>query len=163
MPSDLLTPTFLRLRNRLQAAARRLLADELDAEDALQDAFYRLWQHREEIKSKSQAEGVTVITVRNVCISTLRQRSKHGEYTLVESDTAFEDEADETISDLYSSVKAIIENRLSERERLVITMRDTNGIDFRDIAEELGISEANTRMLLSRARKKVRDIYLSSK
>ena len=48
-------------------------------------------------------------------------------------------------------------------EKAVITMRDTMGMDFGDIAEELGITEANTRMILSRARKTVREIYLSSK
>ncbi|MDE7458692.1 MAG: sigma-70 family RNA polymerase sigma factor, partial [Muribaculaceae bacterium] len=63
----------------------------------------------------------------------------------------------------YESVKAIIDSRLSEREKAVITMRDTMGMDFGDIAEELGITEANTRMILSRARKTVREIYLSSK
>ena len=41
-------------------------------------------------------------------------------------------------------------------------MRDTMGMDFADIAVELGISENNVRMILCRARKTVREIYLSS-
>ena len=63
----------MRLRRRLQANARRMLADDSAADDALQDAFYRLWKHRDNIVTDSQAEGMSVIAVRNTCIDALRK------------------------------------------------------------------------------------------
>lgn len=164
MNNDILTSTFIRLRNQLQATARRLLADDSAADDALQDAFYKLWERRQSIVSQSQAEGLSVVTVRNTCIDALRRSSHTAEYPIDQAaeDVAENDGNDER-TELYESVKAIIDSSLSEREKAVITMRDTLGMDFEDIAEELGITEANTRMILSRARKTVREIYLSSK
>ncbi len=165
MASDILTSTFLRIRGRLLASARRLLADDDAADDALQDAFYRLWQHRHNIATTAQAEGLSVVAVRNTCLDTLRRSSARptDSIELLSADipdNSTDDPADR--DDLYNSVKAIIDSSLSPREKAVIAMRDTEGMDFADIAEELGISEANTRMILSRARRTVRDIYLSS-
>lgn len=164
MDNDLLTSTFIRLRNRLQATARRLLADDSAADDALQDAFYKLWERRQSIVSQSQAEGLSVVAVRNTCIDALRRSNRAAEYPIDQAvEDVAENDTDNERAELYESVKAIIDSRLSEREKAVITMRDTMGMDFGDIAEELGITEANTRMILSRARKTVREIYLSSK
>lgn len=164
MTHDILTSTFIRLRRRLQATARRLLADDSAADDALQDAFYKLWERRQSIVSQSQAEGLSVVAVRNTCIDALRRSNRTAEYPI---DRATEDiaeiDSDDERYELYKSVKAIIDSRLSEREKSVITMRDTMGLDFADIADELGITESNARMILSRARKTVREIYLSSK
>lgn len=163
MATDILTKTFISMRQRLFASARKMLDDDADADDALQDAFFRLWQRRDKIESRSQAEGLSVITVKNICIDTLRRRQTI-EITPIET-------ADRELSNLdddddrretYKTVKNIIDRRLSERERQVITMRDTMDMAFEDIASELGITENNVRMILSRARKTVREIYLST-
>lgn len=164
MTHDILTSTFIRLRKRLQATARRLLADDSAADDALQDAFYKLWERRQSIVSQSQAEGLSVIAVRNTCIDALRRSNRTAEYPIDRAtEYVAESDNDNERAELYESVKAIIDSRLSEREKAVITMRDTMGLDFADIADELSITESNARMILSRARKTVREIYLSSK
>lgn len=161
MASDILTSTFMRLRERLKANARRLLSDDSEADDALQDAFCRLWKHRERIVSDSQAEGLSVIAVRNTCIDALRRRQDSLPVDQAEAELSDNDDSDSLRDELYQSVKKIIDHRLSERERSVITMRDTMGMEFSDIADELGITENNARMILSRARRAVREIYLS--
>lgn len=164
MSADLLTSTFIRLQSRLKATARQLLNDDSEADDALQDAFYRLWQHRLDVTTTPQAEGMSVTTVRNICLDTLRRRKRDTNIPLdqanIESTESYESHDDR--AELYESVKRIIDQNLSEREKAIITMRDTMGMDFADIADELDISENNVRMILSRARKNVRNIYLSS-
>lgn len=164
MSADLLTSTFIRLQSRLKATARQLLNNDTEADDALQDAFYRLWQHRHDVTTTPQAEGLSVTAVRNICLDTLRRRKRDANIPLdqadIEATESYDDQNNRT--GLYESVKRIIDHNLSEREKAVITMRDTAGMDFADIAEELGISENNVRMILSRARKNVRKIYLSS-
>ncbi|MDE7335204.1 MAG: sigma-70 family RNA polymerase sigma factor, partial [Muribaculaceae bacterium] len=112
----------------------------------------------------AQAEGLTVVAVRNSCIDQLRRNSRRAECPI---DPVAEEVADtdpqSDRAELYESVRAIINGQLSERERQVITMRDTQGYSFAEIAAELNITETNARMILSRARKAVREIYLSSK
>ncbi len=161
MASDILTSTFMRLRRRLQANARRMLADDSAADDALQDAFYRLWKHRDNIVTDSQAEGMSVIAVRNTCIDALRKR--RDSLPIEQAEAEIDDcDGNDDRHEIYEAVRKIIDRSLSERERAVITMRDTLGMEFSDIADELGITETHARMILSRARKTVREIYRSS-
>lgn len=164
MSQDILTTTFLRLRGRLRATALRVLSDESSADDALQEAFFKLWERRRSIESRAKAEGLTVVAVRNSCIDQLRRNSRRAECPInpaAEEVADADQESDR--AELYESVKAIIERQLNERERQVITMRDTQGYSFAEIAGALNITETNARMILSRARKTVREIYLSSK
>lgn len=164
MAKDILTKTFIGMRQRLFANACKMLADDAAADDALQDAFLRLWQRRDKIESQSQAEGMSVVTVKNICIDTLRRR-RATETSPIESAehelSNFGDDDDDR-RETYNIIKEIIDRRLSERERQVITMRDSMDMAFEDIAAELGITESNVRMILSRARKTVRQIYLST-
>jgi RNA polymerase sigma-70 factor (ECF subfamily) len=48
-------------------------------------------------------------------------------------------------------------DELPETQKIVITMRDIVGCDAEEVCEALGISEVNQRVLLHRARSKVRD------
>lgn len=53
----------------------RFLPNREDADDALQEAFFRLWKHADRIDSREEAEALTVATVKNLCIDVLRKRS----------------------------------------------------------------------------------------
>jgi RNA polymerase sigma-70 factor (ECF subfamily) len=57
----------------------------------------------------------------------------------------------ETRSAILHAIK-----RLPEAQRVVITMRDVEGCPAEEVAEALGISDGNQRVLLHRARSKVR-------
>ncbi len=160
MNSDILTSTFMRLRSRLKASATRLLTYDSDAEDALQETFCRLWQRRATIEDPSQAEGLSIIAVRNTCIDNLRRKQPVTSSVDMMADIIAEDDNDR--ENLYDAVKSIIDTKLSEREKVVIKMHDIQGYDYDEIADELGITETNARMIVSRARKAVRQIYLSS-
>ncbi len=59
----------------------------------------------------------------------------------------------ETMAILHDAVE-----RLPENQRLVLTMRDVNGWTAEEVRNALSISETNQRVLLHRARSKVRGI-----
>ena len=64
----------------------------------------------------------------------------------------------ETIGIAQAAIEA-----LPEMQRTVITMRDIDGWDSEDVRNVLGLSESNQRVLLHRARAKVRqalELYL---
>jgi len=52
---------------------------------------------------------------------------------------------------------ADIVDALPERERTVILLRDVAGLEGPEVAEALGVSEGNQRVILHRARSKVRE------
>lgn len=153
----------MRITERLRATARRIVSDEV-VDDALQDAFVRLWSRRGDFHTENAVEGVAVTTVRNICIDTVRRDTvrRHDDIDDNPSAAATCLDGDDTTEreELYGEVSAIIEQSLSERDRRVLYLRDRDGWEMEDIAEELGLSETNVRVILSRCRKTVRKIYL---
>lgn len=154
----------MRIKGRLQMTARRIVSDEA-VDDALQDAFVRLWSRRSDFDSATAVEGVAVTTVRNICIDTLRRDAVRRHDDIDDNPSAAavtEDYGDDTQErrELYGEVTGLIDKELSERDRRILYLRDRDGWEMDDIALEMGISEANVRVILSRSRKIIRQIYL---
>ncbi len=156
MKGEFLTTAFKRIRARMRVAN----ASDDDSEDALQDAFCRLWTRKEEIHGEKQAEGLLSVAARNIRIDKIRARSTHPSTSLEGVDILFQEKDEESaISETYREVSRLVEERLSSRDRDILFRRDRDGWDFDEIAEHFGISEANARMIVSRARKTIREIY----
>ena len=63
------------------------------------------------------------------------------------------------ISDTLRLVKMAMDG-LPEQQRMVIHLRDVEALGFDEIAEITGLSLNNVRVILSRARKKIRDTLI---
>ena len=74
MPRELLTDTFLNLRDRFRARARRILGNDEDADDALQEAFFRLWSKDYPVRTQAEAEALLSTAVRNTSLDAVRRR-----------------------------------------------------------------------------------------
>lgn len=162
MSKDTLTTTFADIRLRLLHIASRMLGNEDDANDALQDAFCRLWRHKDEISTRSQAEALSVTAVKNLCIDNLRKQKNTYQISIdqnneAETVTYEDDNAD--IEELYDKVNQIIDFRLSDTQKMIVRMRDEEEMSFEIIAEKVNMTEANVRVQLSRARKAIRECY----
>ncbi|MDD6131636.1 MAG: sigma-70 family RNA polymerase sigma factor [Bacteroidales bacterium] len=161
---DTLTSAFVRLRYRLHRIASGILGDSDDADDALQDAFCRLWAHRERIKTAGEAEAMSVTTVHNVCIDFVRRNSRSPMVGIDESRDTIDDNADDALQreHILDDVQRIIAQNLSPQQRIVLDLREVQGLSFEAIAEMLSMQPAAVRMTLSRARKTIREIYLNT-
>ncbi len=159
MEQHQLTSTFLRLRAGLGRCAARMLGDDDAVDDALQDAFFRLWQRRDTIKTEKDAEGLSVTTVRHVALDMLRRRKVRMAQSIDEAGDVADADLTDDREELYDRVKTIIDSRLSPRQQAVLKMHDRDGMAYCDIAEELETTQENVRMILSRARKTIREIY----
>lgn len=166
MKEELLTSVFMRIKGRLRLTARRIVGDDA-VDDALQDAFVRLWSRRSDFESEHAVEGVAVTTVKNICIDSLRRDTvrRHDD---IDDNTSVASVTDDYYErqeqgELYGEVTDLIERQLSERDRRILYLRDRDGWEMEDIALELGISEANVRVILSRSRKTIRQIYQKRK
>lgn len=157
MKSDILTSIFTRLRPSLLASARGVLREnEADASDALQEAFCRLWRHRGSFESESHARAASYMAVKNAAIDIVRRRRPAAPVEEIPEEVSADDAG---CTELYDEVDRIIRRELSERERDVLMMRDRHGFEMDAIAARLDATEANVRLILSRARKKVRECY----
>lgn len=155
MQSTLLTSAFSRLRESLRLKAAAMLGNSDDADDAMQEAFCSLWASKSQPESESHAEALTRTAVRNASIDLLRRRSRFSDEELPEIEA--ESYADR--EEVYARVSSIIDGRLSERDRKMLRLREMNGYEWDELAEMFGVTEANARMIVSRARKAVRDEF----
>ena len=160
---DRITIAFTTLREQMLSLAGRITGNRDDAADAVQDAFVKLWQQQERYGTSSHASGAGMTAVRNTSIDLARRNRRRNDVPVeqIANDiTAITDE-DRTI--VYQQVRAIIDKELSANQRAIIDMREIQGMEFDDIAARLGMQPATVRVELSRARKRVREIYRKRK
>lgn len=164
MKGDFLTSAFRHIRSRM-ASGRGAMADEEDPEDALQEAFCRLWKNRERYDGAAQAEGSLATAVRNIRIDGYRRNQTHQKVNLSELNDPPAETAEslDEVMDLYREVDRLVRQHLSERDRGILYHRDKDGWEFDEIAEHYHLSEANVRMIVSRGRRTIREIYQKQK
>ena len=158
MNGNRITDTFSSLRSRLKNVASAILRNEDDAEDALQDAFCRLWNRRETIESE-KIEANARLAIRQVSLDILRRRKLRATDEINE-DTVGESPEQSSFwnTSEINDLRIKLLDTLSPRQREVFEMV-SEGLENSVIAERLGISEEGVRQNLSRARKALRHQY----
>lgn len=164
MESTTLTKVFTRLRASLLGKAATITGNSAEAEDAVQDAFARLWTSKTTISDTDQAESLSRTAVRNASIDILRRRKPTMELeACLHADTSeviyYSPPSHEERDDFFEDVQSLINHYLSPRDRDLLIKRDMHGYEYDELAQLYGISEANVRIILSRSRKTIRALY----
>ena len=157
--TDRITNAFTTLREQMLSLAERITGNRDDAADAVQDAFVKLWQQRGRYETTSHAQGAGMMTVRTTSIDMARRNNRQADVPVEQAANTIEEVTDDERSLAYQQVRQIIDNDLSQNQRAIIDMREMQGMEFEDIARRLGMQPATVRVELSRARKRVREIY----
>ena len=152
---------FLRYHRKLYRVAFRLTGNPQDAEDMVQEAYLKLWNKRDELADVLNTEAYCVTLIKNLCYDVLRrsQPDEDGrppEELNLPMDTNIAREIEQR--DEVNQVKRLI-GRLPEQQKRVILLRDVNDCSFEEIEQATGLNAINIRVLLSRARKKIREQY----
>jgi RNA polymerase sigma-70 factor (ECF subfamily) len=138
-------------RPRLLAIASRILGSPAGAEDAVQEAWLRLSSAAE--PPQNLAAWLTTVVTR-LCLDQVRAR-RHVE--LSEDLVATSDpEADAMLADRVDAAMLVVLHTLSPLERVAFVLHDLFAVPFDEVAATLGRSEAATRQLASRARRRLR-------
>ena len=139
MSKETLTSTFTELRNGFLRLAMRFLPNKEDADDALQEAFFRLWKHADQIGSREEAEALTVVTVKNLCIDTLRKKNHLPTVELDENrDDSISDSAADSLEkeERFRMVERIIELRLTPLQQQILHMKEYDGKTYSGTMKE---------------------------
>ncbi len=147
--------TFEAVRPRLFGVAYRILGGAAEAEEVVQDTWIR-WHGTDRRGIRNAAAFLTTASTRlalNVADSARARHETAGGAWLPEpvdvtADPTTGVERDEA---LELAVRTL-SDRLSPTERAVFVLREAFDYPYREIAEVLGLSEANARQLLVRAR-----------
>lgn len=152
---------FLPLHTQLYRTAFHLMGNAMDAEDMVQEAYLKLWERRDDLGHVANMETYCTSLIRHICIDAFRRKRPEEdspppeEFPLTDNEdaaTALErqDEAEQLTS---------LINRLPEGQRTVMTLHDVEGCSYEEIEEATGFTAVNIRVMLSRARKKIREQF----
>lgn len=138
--------------------ALAVLGDSEDACDAVQESMARLWEKRSDIGDKDSYEAFCIRVVRNVCLDKIRLRRQHADLT--EADRPVNDSDRAENRETISVIKKLA-SQLGDTQRTVFMMSAFGECDNNEIVKATGLSESNVRQLLSRARKRIKELYQS--
>jgi len=147
---------------KLYALAFRILHNQEEAEDAVQEIFIKLWKMGDKLDDYNSIEALATTIIKNYCIDQIRKQ-KHiktdtpdDRYQFINSPPTPHEEMEFKESGMI--IKTIIET-LPENFRSIIIMKEMEDYSYEEIAEKTDQNINTLRVTLSRARKLIRDEY----
>jgi len=136
--------------------ARYLLKDPAEAEDAVQEAFVKLWKHQQRVDPDRIRPWLMKVT-RNLCLDRLRRRHPTQEWEeWQQPDDAHGPLQDVQQHELGEWLKHSI-NGLTEPYRSLVVLRDVQQHSYEEVANVLELSLPQVKVYLHRARKQLRE------
>ena len=158
---DAATATFHDLRPRLQGIAYRMLGSMSESEDIVQDVWLR-W-HAADKDSVNNAEAWLVATTTRISIDRLRSAKVRREQYVgiwlpepVLTEWPATPEDIEELSNEVSVALLTVLERLTPEARAAFLLREVFDMDYGEVAEALGKSEAACRQIVRRAKAQLR-------
>lgn len=152
---------FLPLSRKLYGVALSLSGDMQEAEDIVQDVYTKLWTRRDRLPSDVNDEAYCVVVTKNVYNDRLRGRGSGMSFS--HELPAQIPSRNDVVGDIENRNLADIMRRciaaLPEQQRELVVMRDVNGAGYDEISYATGLSMANIRVTLNRARKTLREQF----
>jgi RNA polymerase sigma-70 factor (ECF subfamily) len=157
---------------KLLAVSRRIVRDEEDARDAVQEAFVNAWKGLPRFAEGSRLSTWLHRIAVNAALMKLRSRRRHPEEPIEDLLPTFVEDGHQTRpsepwsepadlaldrEQLQALVRQAID-RLPETYRLVLLLRDIEGLDTAETAEVLGVTENAVKLRLHRARQALRTL-----
>lgn len=134
--------------------ALRIVQDEAEAADVLQEAFIDAFSRLDSFRQESTFGLWMKQIVVNKSISTLRKRKLELQLLEDSEEPANEEDSENDIELKVNAIKQAI-NRLPDGYRLVLTLYLLEGYDHEEIAHILRISEATSRSQYLRGKRKL--------
>ena len=142
-------------------AAYRILKDEFEAEDMMQEAFLTAFTKLDMFKGEVAFGAWLKRIVINKSLTQLKKNNRYNEvkmevipnYEIVEERIDYDT--------LKASTVLLKINSLKDNYRVVLTLNLIEGYDYEEIAEILKITNENVRTTVSRAKKKLKQLLLT--
>lgn len=133
-----------------------------DAADAVQETQVRLWRRRDRIPDNdTELKLYCMAALRNECISAIRRRKPSVALEEAEELKTPEEESSAEYRDTRRRIETLIDS-LPGSQGKVIRMSSFGGLDNAEIARATGNTENNVRQLLSRGRRRLRELLAST-
>jgi len=178
--------TILPHRDRLYRLALSITLDTADAEDIVQDTMLKAWERREQWPQIRNIEAWLTQICKNLALDHKKRRSRIVPLTTINHPSSISHHPSSIIdppssilhhpSSILHHPSSIIDSRpltldpsapsiihlisqLPPPQDDIVRLRDIEGYSYREIAQQLNLSEDQVRVYLHRARTRLREQY----
>ncbi len=148
------------LQRKLFRFVYHYLRNEEEAKDVVQDAIVKLWEKRDLLNTVVNLEAWCIKVAKNVMLD----RAKYNSYRTTqylhphkESSIEKREEGIQKVemNDTVNSIQKMID-RLPEKYKLYIVLRDMEGYAYQEIAEIMAVNLSDVKIGIFRARQAIR-------
>ncbi len=146
------------------SVAFRMLGDEDQAKDVVQDTMVTIWHKLNKIKSAEVFKTWMYRIVVNKCYDQLRKKKRNPEFVaddktwMLISDTIFEDPSSELENNETAQIINLLTNRLSPKQKAVFILSDLEDMSGDQISEITGMNKSGIKANLYYARKNISEM-----
>ncbi len=141
----------------------RLVRDEFVADDLLQDVFVKIWEHREHIDPNQSFRAYLFTCSRHFAFNFKRRLQLEIEVA-IQMARGYVDSDDTVVDSLNAKeTEVLLQEAIGElpaQRQRIFRLCKIDGLSYRQIAEQLGISEATVRDHIVKANKFIKDRLL---
>jgi RNA polymerase sigma-70 factor (ECF subfamily) len=135
----------------------RILKNEEETRDALQDLMLKFWNKRNDLEQCSNLTAYIITIAKNYSFDLIKKKrptviTEKDEFKILNIEAS---SIDPEKKEKYEYIHKTIE-KLPDKYRTVIQFRDIDGFTFEEIKEMTGLEITHIRVILSRARLKVK-------
>ena len=155
----------LPLKNELFRLALRITLNREDAEDVVQETMMKVWKRREQWQQIESMEAFCLTICRNVALDH-QKRMENQNLSLEDEETL-----NTKLSTLHSPEEQAVQrdrverirdlmNKLPEKQRTCMQLRDVEGKSYKEIAAVMDITEQQVKVNIFRARQTIKQAFL---
>ncbi len=155
MHAEQLMELVLPFKDKLYRFAYRIVGDSFEAEDIVQEVLVKIWKKKDQFLQIENKEAWCMTLTRNLSID--KKRAKKMNTSSIDNFHHIKDHQDNPeISlekqELVMKVRKMIDS-LPERQKMVVHLRDIEGMSYKEISQTLELSLDQVKVILHRARK----------
>ena len=151
----------LPLKDKLYRLALRITLNNAEAEDVVQETLIKVWNRRSQWEEIESIEAFALTVCRNLSLDKIKRMGNDHDslddsaHDYPDSSSSSNPEEQTMARDQVALVRQLID-RLPEKQRSVIQLRDIEGKSYREIATIMCISEEQVKVNLYRARQTIK-------
>lgn len=150
----------LPLRQQLLSLARQILADAASGEDVVQETMLKLWLMRDRLDQYRSIQAIALIITRHLCYN-IAKAKRNTDVALEKADHISTGQTPEELLLLREENERLLSliASLPDTQKAILQMKHLEGLEVHEIARITGSTPESIRMNLSRARKKIKELF----
>ncbi len=155
-----------RYKNRAYSLLKKMLKNEMDAEEVLQDSFLKAFNSLKSFRMESKFSTWFYRIIYNTALTTISDKKRKIRMEMKSIDECYnlEETANSFYSEKNNSEKFILDlvEKLPVKNSLVVILFYIDNLSITEIGNIMGITTENAKVILHRSRNALRDLLIKS-